>query len=107
MTLQGSRRPFCALAMLALALSGPASLHFARAETAPPGQIAAAPMSSPTSAQPATPPDQSPAPAAPAAPTSGTAASGNPSNPPPQKTLAARAIDTVKQAAKSASGIFS
>jgi len=102
MTLPGFSRPFCALALLVLA--GPASLHVARAETAQPVQTAAAPTASPAPAQPATPPDQS---AAPAVPASGAATSGNPSSPPPQKTVAARAIDTVKQVAKSASDIFS
>jgi lysophospholipase L1-like esterase len=104
MTLPEFSRPFCALATLALALAGAASLDPARAETAQPVQTAAAPVVSPAAAQPATPPDQ---PAAPAASTSGTAPSGNPANPPAQKTIAARAVDTVKQVAKSASDIFS
>jgi lysophospholipase L1-like esterase len=110
MTLPGFRRPFCALVTLALALAGPASLTSARAETAQPVQTAAAPASTAASAQPAAPSqpvapaDQS---AAPAAPTTGTATSGNPANPPAQKTIAARAVDTVKQVAKSASDIFS
>jgi len=104
MTLPGFRRPFCALVTLALALAGPASLASAHAETAQPVQTAAAPASTPAPTQPATLPDQS---AAPAAPTSGLATSGNPANPPPQMTVAARAIDTVKQAAKSAGDIFS
>jgi lysophospholipase L1-like esterase len=99
MTLPGFSRPFCALALASLALAGPASLDAARAETAQAVQTAAAPIA----AQPATPPDQA---AAPAAPPSG-AATANPSNPPPQKTVTARAIDTVRQAAKSAGDIFS
>jgi len=101
MTLPGFSRPFCALALASLALAGPAPLTRARSEPAQPVQTAAAPVSSPSPAQP--PPDQS---AAPPAPASG-ASSGNPANPPPQRTVAARAIDTVKQAAKSASDIFS
>jgi lysophospholipase L1-like esterase len=103
MTFLGSCRPFCAIALVSLALSASASLTCARAETAP-VQTAAAPASSPTASQPATPADQS---AAPAAPTTGAAPSGNQSGPPPQRTFTARAIDTVKQAAKSASDIFS
>ena len=98
MTLPGFHRPFCALVTLALALAGPASPTSAHAETAQPVQTAAAPIGSP--APPATPPDQ------PAAATSGNATSGNP-NPSQQKTIAARAVDTVKQVAKSASDIFS
>ena len=94
-------RPFCVIVTLALALAGSASPDGARAETAQQVQAAAAPA--PAAAQPATPPDQS----SPAAPAGGAAASGNPSNPPPQKTLAARAIDRMKQAAKSASDVFS
>jgi lysophospholipase L1-like esterase len=102
MTLPGFSRPFCALALASLALAGPASLTRARSEPAQPVQTAAAPLSSPSPAQP--PPDQS---AAPPAPTNG-AAAGNPSsNPPQQRTLTARAVDTVKQAAKSAGDIFS
>ena len=103
MTLPGFHRPFGALVMLALALAGSASLDVARAETAQPVQTAAAPTSTPAPAPPATPPDPS---AAPAAATSGNAIGGNP-NPPQQKTIAARAVDTVKQVAKSASDIFS
>jgi lysophospholipase L1-like esterase len=103
MTLQGFRRPFCALAIASLVLAGPALMRVACAETAQPMQTAAAPPASPpAAAQPATPPDQS---AAPPTSTTGTAASGNP--PPAQKTIAARAVDTVKQVAKSASDIFS
>jgi len=105
MTLPGFHRPFCALVTLALALAGPASLTSAQAETAQPVQTAAAPTSTPAPTQPATPPPDPPD--APAAPTSGVATSGNPSNPPQQKTIAARAVDTVKQVAKSASDIFS
>jgi lysophospholipase L1-like esterase len=104
MTLPGFSRPFCALALASLALAGPASLDAARAETAQPVQTAAAPIASPAAAQPATPSDPS---AAPAVPPSGAATAGNPSSPPPQKTVTARAIDTVKQAAKSAGDIFS
>jgi lysophospholipase L1-like esterase len=104
MTLPGFRRPFCALALASFALAGPASLSLARAETAQQVQTAAAPIASPSPAQPATAPDQS---AAPAAPASGAAATGTPANPPAQKTIAARAIDTVRQAAKSAGDIFS
>jgi lysophospholipase L1-like esterase len=104
MTLPGFSRPFCALALASLVLAGPASLNVARCEPAQPVQTAAAPVSSPSAAQPATPPDPS---AAPPAPMGGVASTGNPANPPPQKTVAARAIDTVKQAAKSASDIFS
>jgi len=104
MTLPGFSRPFCALALASLVLAGSASLNVARSEPAPPVQTAAAPVSSPSPAQPAPPPDPS---AAPPAPTGGVASTGNPANPPPQKTVAARAIDTVKQAAKSASDIFS
>jgi lysophospholipase L1-like esterase len=107
MTLQGFRRPFRVLAILSLALAGPASLSAARAETAQPVQTAAAPIAAPAAAQPATPsqPATPPEPsAAPAGSTSGTATSGNP--PPAQKTIAARAVDTVKQVAKSASDIF-
>ena len=103
MTLPGFSRPFCALALASLVLAGPAWPNIACSEPAQPVQTAAAPVSSP-SAQPATPPDPS---AAPPAPTGGVASTGNPANPPPQKTVAARAIDTVKQAAKSASDIFS
>jgi lysophospholipase L1-like esterase len=103
MTLPGFSRPFCALVTLAFAQAGPASLTLARSEPAQPVQTAAAPIASPPAAPPATPPDQ---PAAP--PTTGVAATGNPSsNPTQQKTMAARAVDTVKQAAKSASDIFS
>jgi lysophospholipase L1-like esterase len=102
MTLPGFHRPFGALAMAALVLAGPASLRVVCAETAQPIQTAAAPTASPSTAQPATPPEQS---AAPAASTTGVATSGNP--PPAQKTLTARAVDTVKQVAKSASDIFS
>ena len=105
MTLQGFRRPFCVLAISSLALAAPASLVAARAETAQPVQTAAAPIAAAqpaTPSQPATPPEPS---AAPAGSTSGTATSGNP--PPAQKTIAARAVDTVKQVAKSASDIFS
>jgi lysophospholipase L1-like esterase len=109
MTLPGFRRSLCALATLALAFAGSASLDVARAETAQPVQTAAAPTATPPAAQPAnpapaqpaTPPEQS---AAPAAPTSGTATSANQ---PQQKTLTARAVDTVKQVAKSAGDIFS
>lgn len=100
MTLPGFSRPFCALALASLVLAGPASLKAARSE---PVQTAAAPVSSPSPAQPATPPDQSSAPPAPAS----AAASGHPVSPPPQRTVAARALDTVKQAAKSAGDIFS
>jgi lysophospholipase L1-like esterase len=103
MTLPGFSRPFCALAIASLVLAGPAALDAAYAETAQPVQTAAAPIASPPAAQPANPPDQS---AAPAAPTTGTAASGSPSNPPAHRTLAARAVDTVKQVAKSAGDIF-
>jgi lysophospholipase L1-like esterase len=92
------RRSFCVLATLAIALAGPASPNAVRAETAPPVQTAAAPTSSPS---PAKPSDQSATPAAPA-----NGAASNQSNAAPQKTIAARAIDTVKQAAKSASDIF-
>ncbi len=99
MSLPGFRRPFCALVTLALVLAGP--LSFARAETAPPVQTAAAPSASPPPAQPATPPEQSTA----AAATDGVAAT--PPNPPQQRTMAARAVDTVKQVAKSAGDIFS
>src|SRR5262249_23472032 len=101
--------PFGALAIVSLVLAGPASLRVACAETAQsPVQTAAAPISSPpaappTAAQPAAPPEQS---AAPSASTTGTAASGNAANPPAPKTVAARAVDTVKQVAKSASDIF-
>src|SRR5581483_3290480 len=98
----GFHRPLCATVALVLALAGSASLDVARAETAQPVQTAAAPASSPS--QPAAPPEQS---SAPAAATSGAATSGNQANPPPQKTIAARAVDTVKQVAKSASDIFS
>jgi GDSL-like Lipase/Acylhydrolase family len=109
MTLPGFRRSLCALATLALAFAGSASLDVARAQTAQPMQTAAAPTATPPAAQPAnpapaqpaTPPEQS---AVPAAPTSGTATSANQ---PQQKTLTARAVDTVKQVAKSASDIFS
>jgi lysophospholipase L1-like esterase len=104
MRLPGCRRLFCALAMLVLALAAPALLDPACAENAQPLQTAAAPATSAPAAQPATPPDQS---AAPAPSTSGVATSGNPSNLPAQRTLTARAIDTVKQAAKSAGDIFS
>ena len=104
MTLPGFHRPFCAFVTLALALAGPASLTSAHAETAQPVQTAAAPVAAPAAAQPAAPPD----PAAPSgAPASGAATSGNAPNPPQQKTIAARAVDTVKQVAKSASDIFS
>jgi hypothetical protein len=110
MTLQGIRRPFCALAIASLVLAGPASLRVACAETVQPIQTAAAPTANPPAAQPAnpapaqpaTPPEQS---AAPAGSTSGVATGGNP--PPVQKTITARAVDTVKQVAKSASDIFS
>ena len=103
MTLPGCNRPFCALVTLAFALAGPASLTLARSEPAQPAQAATAPIASPAAAQPATPPDQ---PAAP--PTTGVAAAGNPSaNPTQQKTMAARAVDTMRQVAKSASDIFS
>ena len=99
MTLSSSCRPFCATAIVALALAGPASPERARAETAP-VQTAAAPVSPSPAVQPApqpgAPADQSAAPA-----------TSKPSNPPPQKTIAARAVDTVKQVAKSASDIFS
>jgi lysophospholipase L1-like esterase len=103
MTLPGYRRPFCALVTLALALAGSASHHVARAETAQPVQSSAAPGAPPaTAAQ--TPPDPS-GPGAPAASNGGTAAGSNAV--PGQKTIAARAVDTVKQAAKSAGEIFS
>jgi lysophospholipase L1-like esterase len=102
MPLSGFQRPFCACAILVLALAGPASPD-ARAETAPPVQTATAPVGSPAAAQPAAPSDPAGAPA----PTTGVAPSVNPPNPQPPKTLAARAIDTVKQAAKSASDVFS
>jgi lysophospholipase L1-like esterase len=95
MTLPGFSRPFCALALASFMLAGPASLNLARSE---PVQTAAAPTASPAPAQ-ATPADQS------AAPAGGTAPAA--SNPPQQKTVAARAIDTVKQAARSAGDIFS
>jgi lysophospholipase L1-like esterase len=101
MTLPGFRRPFYALVTLALALAGSASPDSARAETAQPVQTAAAPIVAPAAAQPATPPDPS------AAPASGAVTSGNAPNPPQQKTLTARAVDTVKQVAKSAGDIFS
>jgi lysophospholipase L1-like esterase len=104
MTLSRSCRPFCALAIVALALAGPASPDVARAETAQPLQTAAAPISPSPATQPSTPSDQ---PTTPAAPTAGVATTGNPSKPQPQNTLTARAIDTVKQAAKSASDVFS
>jgi lysophospholipase L1-like esterase len=110
MTLQGFHRPLCALAIASLALAGPASLRLACAQTAQPMQTAAAPPASAvpapptTSAQPATPPEQS---AAPPASTSGLATSANQPNSPQPKTIAARAFDTVKQAARSASDIFS
>jgi lysophospholipase L1-like esterase len=111
MTLPGFHRPFGALVLLTLALAGSASRDVARAETAQPIQTAAAPSANPPAAQPVNPapvqpanqPEQS---AAPAASTTGTAASGNSANPPAQKTLTARAVDTVKQVAKSASDIF-
>jgi lysophospholipase L1-like esterase len=103
MTLPGYRRPFCALVTLALALAGSASHHVARAETAQPVQSSAAPGAPPATAS-QTPPDPS-APAAPAASNGGTAAGSNAV--PGQKTIAARAVDTVKQAAKSAGEIFS
>jgi lysophospholipase L1-like esterase len=99
MTLPGFSRPFCALALASLALAGPASLTLARSEPAQPVQTAAAPAVTPAPAQPAKPSEPS------AAPASGNATSQpNPSQP---KTIAARAFDTVKQAAKSASDIFS
>jgi len=104
MTSSSFCRPFCVLAMGALALAAPASLDAARAETVQPIQTAVAPLSPSTASKPATPSDQS---AAPAAPTTGVATPGNPSSPQPTRTLTARAIDTVKQAAKSASDIFS
>jgi lysophospholipase L1-like esterase len=109
MTLPGFHRPFCATAALVLALAGMAPPAAVRAETAPPVQTAAAPTSSPSPALPATPsqpatPDQS---AAPAAPASGAGPGANAPNPPQQKTIAARAVDTVKQVAKSAGDIFS
>ena len=104
MTSSSFCRPFCVLAMCALALAAPASLDAARAETVQPIQTAVAPVSSSTASKPATPSDQS---AAPAAPTTGVATPGNPSSPQATRTLTARAIDTVKQAAKSASDIFS
>jgi lysophospholipase L1-like esterase len=104
MTSSSFCRPFCVLAMCALALAAPASLDAARAETVQPIQTAVAPLSPSTASKPATPSDQS---AAPAAPTTGVATPGNPSSPQPTRTLTARAIDTVKQAAKSASDIFS
>src|ERR1700744_62697 len=106
MTLSGFRRPFCVLAFSSLAFAGPVSL--VRAETAQPVQTAAAPIATPAAGQPAiplqpaTPPEPS---AAPAGAPSGTATPGNP--PPAQKTIAARAVDTVKQVAKSAGDIFS
>jgi lysophospholipase L1-like esterase len=103
MTLPGYRRPFCALVTLALALAGSASHHVARAETAQPVQSSAAPGAPPATAS-QTPPDPS-APGAPAASNGGTAAGSNAV--PGQKTIAARAVDTVKQAAKSAGEIFS
>src|SRR6201999_4201039 len=56
-----------------------------------------------TPPQPATP-EQT---AAPPASTTGTAATGNSTNPPAQKTLTARAVDPLKQVAKSAGDIFS
>jgi len=104
MTSSSFCRPFCVLAMCALALAAPASLDAARAETVQPIQTAVAPLSPSTASKPATPSDQS---AAPAAPTTGVATPGNPSSPQATRTLTARAIDTVKQAAKSASDIFS
>jgi lysophospholipase L1-like esterase len=104
MTLPGFRRPFCALVTLALALAGPASLTRGQAETGQPVQTGAAPTASPAPAQLPTPPDQ---PAVPPAPTGGVATSGNPSNPPQQRTITARAVDTVKQMAKSAGDVFS
>jgi lysophospholipase L1-like esterase len=104
MTLPGFHRHFWALALASLALGGPASLTVAGAETPQSVQTAAAPTSAPAPAQPANPPDQS---AAPATPTSGVATGGDPTNPAQQKTIAARAVDTVKQVAKSAGDIFS
>ena len=111
MTLQGFHRPFGAFAIASLVLAGPALLRAACAETAQPVQTATAPSATPAPAppanpapsQPATPPEQS---ASPAGSTTGTAASGNAANPPAQKTVAARAVDTVKQVAKSAGDIF-
>ncbi len=104
MTLPGFRRPFCALVTLALALAGSG---FARCCAC--GNRAAgadrrrAGLSSAFACAAGNAADQS---AAPAAATSGTATAAI-ANPPPQKTIAARAVDTVKQVAKSASDIFS
>jgi lysophospholipase L1-like esterase len=102
----GSCCPFCAIAIASFALAALASPDAARAQAAQPIQTAAASTTG-QAAQSATP-SPSAAPAAPAASTTvGTAPGGDQANAPQQRTLTARAIDTVKQVAKSTADIFS
>src|SRR6202140_3272141 len=85
-----------AIAVAAVVLVTPASLSLARAEAAQPIQQAA--VSGPAKSD-----NSKPA----ASPTTGTAASTDQANPAQPKSLTAKAIDTVKEVAKSAGDIFS
>ncbi|HXN67492.1 MAG TPA: SGNH/GDSL hydrolase family protein [Bradyrhizobium sp.] len=96
--------PFCriaspvVLAVAALMLLAPAQLSPARAQTAHAAQQAAlADSAKSTSAKP----DQ-----APSSPGAGNVAATDPANPAQQKSLAAKAIDKVKEVAKSAGDVF-
>jgi lysophospholipase L1-like esterase len=112
MTSVSCHRPFCGFAwpavIAALLLLTAPQVPCARAQS---DQVAAAPAAPPS--QPAAPSDnantlapQAAAAPAVAAPTAGAPATDQ-ASPPPPKSLAARAVDKVKQVAKSASDIFS
>src|SRR6185312_4131919 len=91
-----SSRAFALLVILALALLPPVCAH---AQGAPQIALSQATQAAPQAAQTA---------AAPAAgSTTGNAAGPEQISPPAQKTLTAKAIDKVKQVAKSASDVFS
>jgi lysophospholipase L1-like esterase len=107
MTPVSCHRPFCRLTSLAIAalllLAAP-QVPCGRAQSAAPDQVATAPAAPSDNANTPAPPAAA-APAV-AAPIAGAPAT-NQASPPPQKSLTARAVDTVKQVAKSASDIFS
>jgi lysophospholipase L1-like esterase len=115
MTSVSCHRPFCGFiwlaAIAALLLLTPPQVPCARAQSAPSDQVAAAPAAQ--SSRPAAPSDNAntPAPQAATAPAVVAPIAGPPAtdhtSPPPPKSLTARAVDTVKQVAKSASDIFS
>ncbi len=116
MTSVSCQRPFCGFALLAtvaaLLLLTPAAIPCARAQSAQSSApVAAAPTAQPS--QPAAPADNAntPAPQAVTAPAVAapiaSASSANQANPPPPKSLTVRAVDKIKEVAKSAGDIFS